>query len=239
MAGVAPALGARAPAVALLSRPPLREFETREAWDAFAAKWRETLRAGCKPRSSSHRLQVGIENHKDWRAAELVELLPRVGSPRSAPAWTSATTSRCSRIRSTTIERWRRTRSRRTSRTWPCGRRARASSCRRCRSAGHAARSRGMIDDAARGDRPDAADVPRDDHARPAAGPVQGPTVLGRASTRRADAVASRRVRGARALARPATAPLPRVTTGWPRAEQVAAEDENVRRSIDVRHASR
>ena len=79
-ASVAASLGAKRARVALLSGRRYETFETRAAWDAFAGKWRDTL-----PRMRSafnrHRLPIGIENHKDWLAPELVALLRSIDSP--------------------------------------------------------------------------------------------------------------------------------------------------------------
>jgi sugar phosphate isomerase/epimerase len=66
--------------VALLYGRRYESFETREAWDAFAAKWRGTL-TRMRPEFNRHSLRVGIENHKDWLAAELAALLREIDSP--------------------------------------------------------------------------------------------------------------------------------------------------------------
>jgi 3-oxoisoapionate decarboxylase len=80
MAKTARALGASRLRVALLYGRRYESFATREDWLAFAARWRTTL-VGLKGSLDRHRLQVGIENHKDWLAPELVALLQHVDSP--------------------------------------------------------------------------------------------------------------------------------------------------------------
>jgi 3-oxoisoapionate decarboxylase len=79
-AEVASRLGATRLRVALLNGRRYEDFRTREAWREFADHWRRAL-----PRAKAvlerHRLAVGIENHKDWRADELVDLIRSVDSP--------------------------------------------------------------------------------------------------------------------------------------------------------------
>jgi 3-oxoisoapionate decarboxylase len=79
-AAVALSLGATRARVALLYGRRYESFETREAWHSFVAKWRDTL-TRMRPEFDRHPLQVGIENHKDWLATELVALLRDVDSP--------------------------------------------------------------------------------------------------------------------------------------------------------------
>jgi sugar phosphate isomerase/epimerase len=79
-AAVAQALGATRARVALLYGRRYESFETRGAWDAFVAIWRGTL-TRMRPEFNRHPLQVGIENHKDWLATELVALLREIDSP--------------------------------------------------------------------------------------------------------------------------------------------------------------
>jgi len=73
------AIGATRARVALLSGRRYETFDSRSAWEAFASRWRETL-PRMRPEFDRHRLEVGIENHKDWLAAELVTLLEAIGS---------------------------------------------------------------------------------------------------------------------------------------------------------------
>lgn len=77
---VARALGARCGRVALLSGRRYESFETAAAWTAFTTKWRETL-LRMRPEFERHRFPIGIENHKDWLAPELVALLKAIDSP--------------------------------------------------------------------------------------------------------------------------------------------------------------
>ena len=80
LVAIARRLGAARVRVALLSGRRYETFRTLAAWREFADRWRQAL-----PRLKSaldlHRLPVGIENHKDWRADELVALLRSVDSP--------------------------------------------------------------------------------------------------------------------------------------------------------------
>jgi sugar phosphate isomerase/epimerase len=80
VAAVARKLGAARLRIALLHGRRYEDFQSMGAWREFADHWRGVL-----PRArralDQHRLEVGIENHKDWRAEELVELIRSVGSP--------------------------------------------------------------------------------------------------------------------------------------------------------------
>ena len=73
------AIGATRGRVALLSGRRYETFETASAWTAFTTKWRETL---LRMRAEFERQQfaIGIENHKDWLAPELVALLRAIDS---------------------------------------------------------------------------------------------------------------------------------------------------------------
>ncbi len=77
---VARRLGAVRLRVALLSGRRYETFPTMASWREFADHWRAAL-----PRLQTaldrERLPVAIENHKDWRADELVALLRSVDSP--------------------------------------------------------------------------------------------------------------------------------------------------------------
>ncbi|BCS32127.1 hypothetical protein TBR22_A13360 [Luteitalea sp. TBR-22] len=77
---IARALGARCARVALLSGRRYETFETAAAWQGFASRWREML-LRMRPEFERHRFHVGIENHKDWLAPELVSLLRAIDSP--------------------------------------------------------------------------------------------------------------------------------------------------------------
>jgi len=78
-AAAAHALGARRLRVALLSGRRYEDFHRMEDWRAYVERWRAAL-----PRAAGwlekEDLQAGIENHKDYLATELVDVLRRVGS---------------------------------------------------------------------------------------------------------------------------------------------------------------
>jgi sugar phosphate isomerase/epimerase len=73
------ALGATRGRVALLSGRRYETFETASAWTAFSTKWRETL-LRMRPEFERQQFAIGIENHKDWLAPELVALLRAIDS---------------------------------------------------------------------------------------------------------------------------------------------------------------
>ena len=79
-AAVARALGASRLRVALLSGRRYETFPTADKWQAFADHWNRVLTA-IRPAVERHRLHLGIENHKDWTGAELAALLKRLDSP--------------------------------------------------------------------------------------------------------------------------------------------------------------
>jgi sugar phosphate isomerase/epimerase len=79
VAGIARRLGAARLRIALLSGRRYETFPTMAAWREFADHWRQAL-PRLKPALDRERLPVGIENHKDWRADELVALLRSVDS---------------------------------------------------------------------------------------------------------------------------------------------------------------
>jgi len=81
MARVATALGVSRIRVALLYGRRYETFKTRDEWTNWAANWRTTLLSMRKSFDASP-VTVGIENHKDWHAEELVELLRLIDSPR-------------------------------------------------------------------------------------------------------------------------------------------------------------
>jgi sugar phosphate isomerase/epimerase len=80
VARVARALGASRLRIALLHGRRYEDFATRDEWLAFASRWRKAV-PGAKRAIEQHKLGLGIENHKDWRAEELVELIRSVDSP--------------------------------------------------------------------------------------------------------------------------------------------------------------
>lgn len=73
------AIGATRGRVALLSGRRYETFETASAWAAFTTKWRETL-LRMRPEFERQQFAIGIENHKDWLAPELVALLRAIDS---------------------------------------------------------------------------------------------------------------------------------------------------------------
>ena len=77
--GVARALGATRGRVALLSGRRYESFETADAWTAFRTKWHDVLRR-MRPEFDRQAFPIGIENHKDWLAPDLVALLESIGS---------------------------------------------------------------------------------------------------------------------------------------------------------------
>jgi 3-oxoisoapionate decarboxylase len=77
---IARRLGALRMRVALLSGRRYETFPTMAAWREFADHWRKVL-PRLRGALDRQRLPVGIENHKDWRADELVALLKSVDSP--------------------------------------------------------------------------------------------------------------------------------------------------------------
>ena len=79
VASVARRLGASRLRVALLHGRRYEDFKTMAAWQEFADHWRRVL-PRAKGALERQRLLVGIENHKDWRAEELVELVRSVDS---------------------------------------------------------------------------------------------------------------------------------------------------------------
>ena len=81
MAGVAAALGVERIRVALLYGRRYESFATRDAWVAFDTKWRRQLLA-IKPVVERYPIKVGIENHKDFTAVELADLLKSLDSDK-------------------------------------------------------------------------------------------------------------------------------------------------------------
>jgi sugar phosphate isomerase/epimerase len=80
LAALARRLGAPRVRVAILHGRRYEDFKTMAAWREFADHWRQTL-PRLKAALDRQRLPVGIENHKDWRADELIALLRSVDSP--------------------------------------------------------------------------------------------------------------------------------------------------------------
>lgn len=79
MAAAARELGVSRLRVACLSGRRYENFHALSQWQEFANNWQQTLRRAA-PLIEKHRLLVGIENHKDWLADELIELLRHADS---------------------------------------------------------------------------------------------------------------------------------------------------------------
>lgn len=73
-------LGAVRFRVALLHGRRYEDFPTADKWQEFAEHWKRVL-PRAKPWLERHRMPIGIENHKDFRIRELVDLLRSVDSP--------------------------------------------------------------------------------------------------------------------------------------------------------------
>jgi sugar phosphate isomerase/epimerase len=74
------ACGATVVRAALLSGRRYEVFKTAQEFRDFRERSRRAL-ALARPVVERHKLRLAIENHKDWRSAELVELLREVKSP--------------------------------------------------------------------------------------------------------------------------------------------------------------
>lgn len=81
MAATAQALGVDRIRVALLYGRRYETFKTRDEWLAFETRWRRQLDA-MKPVIERYPISVGIENHKDFTAAELAGVLKRLDSAK-------------------------------------------------------------------------------------------------------------------------------------------------------------
>jgi sugar phosphate isomerase/epimerase len=81
MVRVATALGVARVRVALLYGRRYETFKTREEWTTWHDKWRRTLKS-MRDTIDGQPILVGIENHKDFHAPELVDLLQALDTPR-------------------------------------------------------------------------------------------------------------------------------------------------------------
>lgn len=79
-ADVARALGASCLRTACLWGRRYDHFQSPDEWRAFVSRWTDVLER-MLPVIERQRLPLGIENHKDWLAPELVALLQRFSSP--------------------------------------------------------------------------------------------------------------------------------------------------------------
>jgi sugar phosphate isomerase/epimerase len=66
--------------IALLNGRRYEDFDGLKQWKGFVSHSKQLL-ARIEPILKQHRLVAGIENHKDWTADELVEILRRFSSP--------------------------------------------------------------------------------------------------------------------------------------------------------------
>jgi 3-oxoisoapionate decarboxylase len=81
VARVARILGVTRIRVALVYGRRYESFQSRTEWIDWWMRWRATLTA-MRPTFEDHDILIGIENHKDLRAVELAELLHEIESPR-------------------------------------------------------------------------------------------------------------------------------------------------------------
>jgi sugar phosphate isomerase/epimerase len=81
MVKTATALGVTDVRLALLYGRRYESFKTRDEWTAWRAKWVAQLQA-MKPVIEAHPIVVGLENHKDHTSVELAELLHMLDSRR-------------------------------------------------------------------------------------------------------------------------------------------------------------
>jgi sugar phosphate isomerase/epimerase len=81
MVKTATALGVTHVRIALLYGRRYESFKTRDEWTAWHAKWAAQLQT-MKPVIESHPVVVGLENHKDHLSTELAALLHSLNSAR-------------------------------------------------------------------------------------------------------------------------------------------------------------
>lgn len=62
-----------------LSGRRYEDFKSLPAFEAFAKSSLDSLRTA-EPIMRKHRIKLAVENHKDWRAAELVEIIKKIDS---------------------------------------------------------------------------------------------------------------------------------------------------------------
>jgi sugar phosphate isomerase/epimerase len=74
------ACGAEVVRVALLNGRRYETFGTAKEFRDFRERSRQSLTLA-RPVAERHKIRLAVENHKDWRAAELVELIRWVKSP--------------------------------------------------------------------------------------------------------------------------------------------------------------
>lgn len=79
VASVARQLGVTRARVAINGRR-YEEFSDLKEWKEFANHWQQVL-LQAEPMLKQHKLTIGIENHKEWLADELAEMLKKASSP--------------------------------------------------------------------------------------------------------------------------------------------------------------
>lgn len=65
---------------AMLSGRRYEDFAEMQKWEEFVSRSQQIIKEA-EPLLKKHKLMLGIENHKDWLADELVELLRQTSSP--------------------------------------------------------------------------------------------------------------------------------------------------------------
>jgi len=80
VAAVAKHLGVTRLRTALLGGRRFDKYTEMKKWEDFVAQWQQSLRQ-IEPVLKQHKLLVGVENHKDWLADDLAEMLHRISSP--------------------------------------------------------------------------------------------------------------------------------------------------------------
>ncbi|QQS45834.1 MAG: sugar phosphate isomerase/epimerase [Acidobacteriota bacterium] len=80
VAATAGALGVTRLRVACLSGRRYENFDDMSSWRAFAERWKKAIRTA-EPLLRKYHLTVGVENHKDWTADEMAEIMRSIDSP--------------------------------------------------------------------------------------------------------------------------------------------------------------
>ena len=79
-AATARQLGVSRLRTAMLSGRRYEDFSEMQKWKEFVSRSQQIIEQA-EPLLKKHQLMLGIENHKDWLADELVEILRRTSSP--------------------------------------------------------------------------------------------------------------------------------------------------------------
>lgn len=77
---VATKLGVSRLRTAMLSGRRYEDFTEMQKWEEFVSRSQQIIKQS-EPLLKKHKLMLGIENHKDWLADELVEILRQASSP--------------------------------------------------------------------------------------------------------------------------------------------------------------